>query len=95
MAHRVTWSGRALADLEAIAEFIAQDSPSYAKTVVGKVVAQTRNLSAFPRSGRIVPEFGDEHIREVFAYSYRIIYRLEDPEIIVVTVLHGKRILHP
>ena len=93
MAHRVVWSGPALADLEAIAEFIAQDSPSYARTVVRKVVGQTRNLSRFPRSGRTVPEFGDEHIREVLAYSYRIIYRLEADEVIIATVIHGRRIL--
>ena len=56
MAHRVAWSRRALADLEDIAAFIAEDSPSYAKTVVRKIVGLTRNLKAFPHSGRKVPE---------------------------------------
>ena len=95
MAHRVAWSGPALADLEGIAEFIAQDSPSYARTVVSKVVAQARNLSQFPRSGRVVPEFDDEQIREVFAYSYRIIYRLDGDQVTIITVIHGNRILQP
>jgi len=31
--------------------------------------------------------------REVLAYSYRIIYRLEDREALIAAVIHGKRIL--
>ncbi len=50
-------------------------------------------LTRFPRAGRVVPELDDENIREVFAYSYRIIYRLVDDQITVTSVIHGKRIL--
>jgi plasmid stabilization system protein ParE len=39
MAHRVVWSPQALADVEAIAEYIEKDSPFYARAVVAKVVA--------------------------------------------------------
>jgi len=42
-------------------------------------------------SGRVVPEFGDENIREVFAYSYRIIYRVEGETVTIAAVAHGKR----
>jgi toxin ParE1/3/4 len=93
MAHRVVWSRRALQDLEAIAEYIAEDSQAYAATVVKNTVQQTRQLTQFPRSGRKVPEFDDENIRELLAYSYRIIYRLEEGEVLVAAVIHGKRIL--
>jgi toxin ParE1/3/4 len=74
MARRVVWSRRALQDLEAITEYIAEDSPAYAAVVVKNIVQQTRQLSQFPRSGRKVPEFDDKNIRELLAYSYRIIY---------------------
>jgi toxin ParE1/3/4 len=70
MAHRIVWARRALQDLEAIASYIAQDSPAYAKIVVKSIVNQTRTLVTFPRAGRKVPEFNDEDIREVLAYSY-------------------------
>jgi plasmid stabilization system protein ParE len=93
MAHRVVWSRRALQDLEAIAEYIAEDSPAYAAVVVKNIVHQTRLLSQFPRSGRKVPEFDDENIREVLAYSYRIIYRLQEDEVLIAAVIHGKRML--
>ncbi len=90
---QIVWSRRALQDLEAIADYIAQDSPAYASAVVKNVITQTRMLVRFPRAGRVVPELDDEKIREVFAYSYRIIYRLVDDQITVSAVIHGKRIL--
>jgi len=55
MAQRVAWSPRALADLEAIAEYIAADSTAYAKAVVKKITDQTRHLSRFPHLGRALP----------------------------------------
>jgi toxin ParE1/3/4 len=61
-------------DLEAIAAYIASDSPAYARAVVKRIVTLTRNRISFPQSGRIVPEFQDKRIRELLAYSYRIIY---------------------
>src|SRR5438067_4568877 len=47
MAARVGWSQRALRDVEAIAEYIAEDSPVYAAVVVRNIIAQTKMLSHF------------------------------------------------
>jgi len=91
MAHRVTWAPRAIADVEAIASYIATDSPAYASTVVKRIVSLTRNLSRFPRSGKKVPEFNDDTIRELLAYSYRIIYKLGEDQVLIAAVIHGKR----
>jgi plasmid stabilization system protein ParE len=77
MAYRVVWSPRAVEDLEAIAQFIAADSTAYAAAVVQTIISTTRKLSPFPLSGRVVPELGDDSIREWFAYSYRVIYRVK------------------
>ena len=88
---QVVWSPRAVLDLEAIATYIAADSPAYASTVLRKIIALTRNLSRFPQSGRVVPELEDSSIREVFAYSYRIIYRLSGDTVLVAAVIHGKQ----
>jgi len=92
MAHRVAWSRRALQDVEAIADYIAADSPTYAGIVVKKVVNQTQMLAKFPRAGRKVPEFDDEKVRELVVYSY-LIYRLQDDEVVIAAVIHGKRML--
>ncbi|MDT5063497.1 MAG: toxin ParE1/3/4 [Acidobacteriota bacterium] len=70
MAYRVEWSPRAVEDVEAIALYISSDSTAYAAAVVKKILETARNLSRFPFAGRVVPEFGEENIRERFAYSY-------------------------
>ena len=93
MAYRVEWSPRAIDDLEAIAQYIAADSEAYAASVVKAILTTASNFSRFPFSGRIVPEFSDESIREWFAYSYRVIYRVEDEIVTVATIVHGRRLL--
>jgi|SRR5215213_2260861 len=93
MAYQVEWSPRAIEDVEVIALYIVADSTSYAAAVVKKILDTTRSLSRFPMAGRVVPEFDDENIREKFAYSYRIIYRIEGETITIAAVVHGKRLL--
>jgi toxin ParE1/3/4 len=61
--------------------------------VVRTIVKSTRTLARFPRSGRKVPEFDDENIRELIAYSYRIIYEVESKQVTIAAVIHGKRML--
>jgi len=93
MAHRIVWSSRAAQDLDSITDYIAADSPAYAGVVLKNIVNQTRILARFPQAGRKVPEFDDENIRELVVYSYRIIYRLRQDEVLIVAVIHGKRVL--
>jgi len=66
---------------------------AYAKAVVRKILASTRTLEHFPLAGRKVPEFDDESIRELFVYSYRIIYAVEEAQVTIAAVIHGKRML--
>ena len=89
----VKWSPEATEDLESIAEYIARDSEYYARAVVTEILTVSRSLAEFPGIGRIVPEIGDEHIRERFIYSYRLVYPLEPERILIVAVIHGKRLL--
>jgi toxin ParE1/3/4 len=93
VAYKVVWSPRALADVEAIAAYIAVDSSTYATAVVRTIVTSTRQLARFPRSGRKVPEFDEENIRELITYSYRVIYITEADQITIAAVIHGKRML--
>lgn len=72
MDYRVTWSPEAVEDLESIAEYIERDSLFYARSVVSKILEASRNINEFPLIGRIVPELGDENIRERFIYSYAL-----------------------
>jgi toxin ParE1/3/4 len=67
--------------------------PLYANAVTRNIVTLTRSLARFPLSGRKVPEFDDENIRELIAYSYRIIYAVESDQVTITAVIHGKRML--
>lgn len=93
MAIRVKWSPEAIEDLESIAEFIERDSRNYASAVVNKVITSTKNIAVFPMMGRVTPEISDEKIRECFIYSYRLIYQVKSEEILILAVIHGKRLL--
>lgn len=93
MGYKVVWSPEAVEDLESIAEYIGRDSAFYARAVVTKILGIGRNIKDFPRIGRIVPELEDENIRERFAYSYRVVYQIDQSRILVVAVIHGKRLL--
>ncbi len=95
MDYRVTWSPEALNDVDAIADYIHRDSRVYARAVAEKIIEASRNLKGFPNAGRVVPELGAETIRERFVYSYRLIYRVEDDIVLIVAVIHGKRLLEP
>jgi len=93
MAYQVVWSPKAIEDVKALASYIANDSAAYSAAVVRKILDITSKLNSFPLSGRIVPELGDPTLREKLAYSYRIIYKVEDETITIAAVIHGKRLL--
>lgn len=95
MARGLVWSPEAIEDIESIASYIERDSAWYAKAVASKIVETAETIPGFPELGRIVPEIGDPAIRERFAYSYRIIYRLEPERVLVAAVIHGSRLLQP
>ena len=92
MAYEITWSPEAIEDVEEIAEFIARVSPNYASTVVDTLLDAARKLSTFPFAGRVVPEIGDDLIREKLVLDYRLIYRVYDEGVTILAVIHGKRL---
>ena len=93
MALRLQWSEEALEDIESIANYIEKDSPVYAKAVVSNFFEKVEILKNFPELGRAVPETSNEKIREIFVYSYRLIYRLDSDSLLIIAVVHGKRLL--
>jgi len=86
----VKWSRPARMDLKQIHDYIAKDSRYYAKKVVQTIVEKTEELMVFPEIGRIVPEIDDPNIRELFVYSYRLIYEITPNGIEILAVIHGR-----
>ena len=90
---RLIWSPQAVEDVEAIRSYVARDSEQYANLLVERIVAAVDRLEAFPRAGRVVPEVGDQSLREVVYGTYRIVYRLKPEVVEIVTVFHAARLL--
>ncbi len=95
MARKLVWSPEAVEDIESIASYIERDSPWYAKAVTSRIMATAETIPQYPEMGRLVPELGNPAIRERLVYSYRIIYRVEDERILMVAVIHGRRLMQP
>ena len=90
---KVHWTNTALGHLLAIYEYIAQDSSVYAQRMVDRLTRRSQQIAAFPLSGRMVPEFEAEDIREMIEKPYRIIYRIKPEQIDVLAVIHAAQLL--
>ncbi len=86
---KVHWTDTAGTHLDAIYTHIAQDSPEYARRMVDRLTRRSQQIGQFPFSGRRVPEYDIDQIREVIEASYRIIYYIKSDQIDVLAVIHG------
>jgi toxin ParE1/3/4 len=89
----IRWTDQALSDLDAVAEFISRDSASISRIVVEQAFRAVERLADFPESGRVVPETNRPDVREIFVYAYRIIYRVKEPRVFILSVQHGAKLL--
>jgi addiction module RelE/StbE family toxin len=87
----IIWTEFALEDLRIIHEYISKDSKRYADRFVEKLIDRVDQLEGFPKSGRVVPEFNSELIRELIEGNYRIIYKISPSQIAIVRVHHAAR----
>jgi plasmid stabilization system protein ParE len=86
---KVHWTDTAEGHLDAIYAYIAQDSPEYAKRMVDRLTRRSQQIAEFPFSGRRVPEYDVDQIREVIEGSFRIIYHIKADQIDVLAVIHA------
>lgn len=90
---RVHWTNNAIEHLVNIYEHIAINSPTYAKRMVDRITRRSEQIGDQSLSGRKVPEYETEDIRELIEKPYRIIYRIKSDQIDVLAVIHGARLL--
>ncbi len=93
MAFKIVWTEQARDDLGGIVRFIALDNPTVAERFGFQLISKVDNLANFPRLGRMVPECGQETIREIIFRPYRIVYRVIESEqtVAVARVWHAAR----
>jgi addiction module RelE/StbE family toxin len=93
-AYDVIWSETAERDLLAIVEYICDDSPQRAYEVFKELRKKASSLRTFPDRGRVVPELQQQGItqyHELIIKPWRIIYRISERKVYVLSVLDSRR----
>jgi toxin ParE1/3/4 len=91
---RLIWTQEALEKVIEIEAFIATDNPERAVTFVDELIDHAeKTLPESLRLGRMVPEIAHPHIREMLFKKYRVVYRLSQKTVEILTVFEGHRLL--
>ncbi|MBW1745015.1 MAG: type II toxin-antitoxin system RelE/ParE family toxin [Deltaproteobacteria bacterium] len=92
--YEIIWAVVAENDLKEIIEYIATDSPANALKVLKRIKQKASSLYTLPERGRIVPELQDQGIllyRELIIPPWRIIYRISEIKVYVLSVLDARQ----
>lgn len=92
--YRVEWASVAEGDLRQIIDYVAKDSPDNALQVFKKIRQKASSLYTLPERGRIVPELQGQGIniyRELIIAPWRIIYRITDKTVFVLSVIDSRQ----
>ena len=91
---QVVWTEPAIADLEAIADYIAIENPIAASALVQRVVQHVRQLADHPESGSRPRELGlRTRYRQIIEPPCRVFYRFDGTHVFIVHVMRTERLL--
>ena len=88
---KVVWSPLAESRALEAVDAIAADRPRAAVAWLDELLDRVASLGRLEKRGRIVPEIGNAAYREIFQHPYRIIYRVDATQVVVLTIRHGRR----
>jgi plasmid stabilization system protein ParE len=92
--YNVVWVDLAKKDLYDIIDFISLDKKDVAKKIYNKLKEKAKSLELMPKKGRIIPELENYNIdlyREIIENPWRIIYRIDNQEVIILAIIDGRR----
>ena len=92
--YEIIWTNVAENDLKDIIEYIYIDNHQNALTVLKNIKQSASNLYTLPERGRIVPELQAQGIlqyRELIIPPWRLIYRIDERKIYVLSVIDSRR----
>ena len=83
----ISISNSAFGDLESIKEYyFEQGVPDIGEDFVDAIVEHMQTLNDHPDIGRVVPEFGQEHLREIIHPPFRVVYLRGETSIRIIRV---------
>lgn len=87
-------SNSAYSDLASIRESYKDEGvPHIGNQFVTAIIEHLKTLIDNPNIGRVVPEFGEERIRELIHSPFRIVYLREQESVHVIRVWRSERLL--
>jgi plasmid stabilization system protein ParE len=87
----VVWTEHALQSLVAIEDYIAMDDPAVAVVFIDRLIRRTDILINQPRIGLMVPDVPGRELRELIEGNYRIVYRLNESTVEILTVFEAHK----
>ncbi len=88
----ISFASSAVTDLEDIQAYYNNEKvPDVGKRLTDEIIAQIERLAAHPLSGRIIPEFNIEHLREIIHPPFRIVYRYDKKRVRIVRIRRSER----
>ena len=88
---KIVWTDQAYRRLAEIEDFVARDRPEAAERLVARLIDRADVLAYQPSLGRALPELPGSGLRELVEGNYRIVYRLREGEVEILTVFEGHR----
>ncbi len=88
---RVVWSPRARDAVDEAVAYIGKDAPDAAQRLLEDLLDAARSLETLSERGRIVPELAEPTFRQLLRPPYRLIYRVDAEQVIVVALVHEAR----
>ena len=89
---KISFASAAVTDLEDIQSFYKSEGvPDVGKRLTNEIITQIERLADHPLSGRIVPEFNIEHLREIIHPPFRIVYRYDKRRVRIVRIWRSER----
>lgn len=89
----IVWTEPALADLEAIADYIALENPIAAAEVVKRIFLHVKQFTDHPESGSKPLELKRSRYRQIVEPPCRVFYRFDGKKIFVLYVMRSERLL--
>lgn len=90
---KILWTQESLEQLNSIEDYIAKDSLERAVKFIDQIIELAETLLDNPQMGRVVPEIANPVIRELILKKYRIVYRINENCIEILTVFEGHRLM--
>lgn len=95
MIYEVQLTHEALMDLSLLEEYLyTNESAERADVFMDEINAACKKLIRLPLRGRIsrdLADCGQSDFREIYYFSYRIIYRILEKKVYIVAIIDGRR----